>query len=81
MTKSNPTQKTQKEILDVIKKSKLPMSITAIADASGKGLYAVQETIKYLQGFGVVRTLITSGNTTIVQLNKPGIMENARVTN
>lgn len=78
MSKANPTQKTQQEILDVIQKSKLPMSVTAIASETGKGIYAVQETIKFLQRVGVVNTIITSGKSTIVFLNKLGEQKNAK---
>lgn len=72
MAKSNPTQRTQKEILDVIQKSEMPMSITAIANKSGKGLYATKQTVEFLKRFGVVKTIVSSGNTTFVILNKTG---------
>lgn len=80
MAKANPTQKTQQEIFRVIQKSEAPMTLTAIAESSRKGLYAVQETIKFLEHVGLIKTLVTSGNTTIVMLNKNPI-NNATTTN
>lgn len=68
--KGNPTQSTINEIYEVIQKSDTPMSITAIATKSGKILYATRKAIEFLKSFGIVKTLISSGNQTIVIINK-----------
>jgi Fe2+ or Zn2+ uptake regulation protein len=70
MVNANPTQKTQEKVLEVIRKSENPMSITAISDATGSGLYAVQKTINFLKGLGIIKTITSSGNTTLVILEK-----------
>lgn len=66
MTKSNPTIKTQKEILSVIERSPTPMSITAIAFSAKKNLNAVKETVDFLEKLGLLTKIITSGNTTVI---------------
>jgi len=69
MAKANPTIKTQQEILNVIQNSEAPMSVSAIADSSGKGLYATKQAVEFFEKLGVIRTITSSGNTTIVILN------------
>ena len=73
---ANPTQRIQEEILEVIKKSETPLTITSIANKSGKGYYETRMTIEYFRKFGIINTIVSSGNVTIVQLNKP-IIQNA----
>ena len=69
----NPTQRIQEEIFEVINKSKTPLSITAIATKSRKGFKETKQTIEFFKKFGIIKTIVSSGNVTIVQLNKPTI--------
>lgn len=70
MINSNPTQRTQEEILLVIKNSEMPLSLTAIAKTSNKDIYQVKKSIQFFEKLGIVKTIISSGNTTFVVLNK-----------
>ena len=73
--KANPTKRLMNEIYEVIKKAEMPMSTTAIAKQSGKGLYATKQSIEFLEKFGIVKTITSSGNQTMVFLVNGG--ENA----
>lgn len=68
--RANPTAKTQEEILQVIKKSDIPMSLTAIAERTNKSFYQVKATVRVLENFDIVKTMSSSGNTTFVFLTK-----------
>lgn len=66
--KANPTARIQEDILQVIQKTKTPMSINAISSQSKKSSYQVKATIEILKRFGVVETIVSSGRTTLIQL-------------
>lgn len=68
--KANPTARIQEDILQVIQKTKTPMSINAISSQSKKSSYQVKATIEFLKKFGIIETIVSSGRTTLVHLNK-----------
>jgi len=66
MREANPTIKTQEEILSIIKKSKNPISITAIAKLSNKSTYQVRAVVNYLFAFGVLQIIKSTQGMTLV---------------
>jgi len=70
MEKANPTIRIQNRIIEVIKKSKRPMSITAIAKKANTGFNETKRSIDFLYKLKVIDLVISSGNSTIVILKR-----------
>ncbi|MFA5723671.1 MAG: hypothetical protein WC979_05415 [Candidatus Pacearchaeota archaeon] len=66
MKNSNPTIKTQEEIIKAVFENENPLSLTAISKKTNKSLSQVKATIIFLENLGIVKTLVSSGNTTLV---------------
>ncbi len=75
--KANPTMKVQEKILEVIEKSKNPISITSISKLSKTSFYQTKVSIDFLYRLGILDLIISSGNSTFVILKK----QNCEVTN
>jgi len=75
--KANPTMKVQEKILEVIGKSKNPISITSISKLSKTSFYQTKVSIDFLYRLGILDLIISSGNSTFVILKK----QNCEVTN
>lgn len=69
MRKGNPTAKTQQEIYETIRKSKTPMSLTAIAVKTNKTIYQVKSVVDFLEQLNVIKRIVSSGGTTFVQVS------------
>lgn len=68
--KANPTKETQEKVLEVIKRTEKPLTITGVAQQSGVGFYQTRVSIDFLKSLGVLETIKTEGNVTIVFLKK-----------
>jgi len=77
MSDANPTIETQNRIIEVIKNSNNPISLTAISKLSKKGFNEVKASVNFLTRLGVLELIISSGNSTFVILKK----QNCEVTN
>lgn len=69
MKKANPTIKTQEKVLNTLRIIASPMSLSRLAKEGNVSIYQVKASITFLQKLGIVRTLISNGNTTLVFLD------------
>lgn len=70
MGKANPTIKTQNRILNAIRQSDKPLSLTAISKRSGTGFNEVKSSIEFFQDLGIIEVIISSGTITLVQIKR-----------
>lgn len=74
--KANPTVETQERVLETIKNSEKPLTITSISQISKVGFNEVKCSIAFLKSLGVLETIVSGGNVTMVFLKK-GDVQNA----
>lgn len=66
-SKANPTIETQERIIQVIKKSEKPISITSISKLSKTGFNETKSSVAFLHKLGIVDLIVSSGNVTLVK--------------
>lgn len=66
--KANPTLETQEKILNVLRNTEKPISITAISKNSKTGFNETKSSIKFFHKLGIIELIVSSGNTSLVQL-------------
>lgn len=77
MKKANPTVKTQEEIIEILEKKNVPMSVSTLAKEAGKTIYQAKASIEFLEKMGIIEKVVSSGNTTLV-IMKAGEEESGR---
>ena len=70
MRQANPTTKTQKQIVKVLRANDKDtlLTLSSIALMTSKSIYQVKASIQFLKELGVVETVISRGGTTFVKL-------------
>ena len=68
--KSNPTVETQNKILEAVRNSARPISITSLSKLAGTSYYQTRSSINFLYKLGIVDLIVSSGNSKFVILIK-----------
>ena len=76
--KANPTIRIQERIINVIRKSEKPISLTKISELSKTGFNETKNSINFLHKLGFIDIIVSTGNITFVILKKTGELQNAR---
>lgn len=79
--KANPTIETQEKILEVLRYSERPISITQISKLAKTSFNQAKTSVKFLSRLGVLELIISSGNTTFVILNKKEVKNGITISN
>jgi predicted ArsR family transcriptional regulator len=70
MRQANPTRKTQEKILKVLKDTPETQTITSLAEKTSLNTNQVRASIEFLEKLGILRTIVSSKGTTLIQLNE-----------
>lgn len=70
--KSNPTQKTQDKILEVLRKTPETemQTITSLAEKTNLSTNQVRASVEWLESLGIIQLIVSSGGTTLVKIRR-----------